>query len=857
MKKRLWIVPLAIIGLVLAIKVIDMQHGNAQFAAPNPNAVQLIVNPEPTEITPYRVGINIADHSNWGASQLMRNVLLNPGFEGTVDRIVAITSQSDEWSFSDEDGFGHEDGYWNGAQFDIRSGALAGTSGTVTTSLKQGPSGLPQYYADTPLIGLQPKDALALTKFSDSDPTNEWWLGSGSNLLTAALGDIPPESQGKQSLRFELKDWAPVEIKSYIDHIAKKAGKLLPINGRWRFTAWVRGEGEAAEVTVSFTRHGAPPFFEETFQPTAEWQEYTFEFDAQDNGPPNIMEFNLTAIGQNAMVWVDDLFLGPIEDNPTTFRQQVVDALKDLRPSFIRNQAPYGDTWENRNSHPTARRTFHARAWNIPVTHFNYSIGEFFDLCAHVGANPWLIVSPTFSDSEYEALGRFLAEKGNKERFSEIIVEFSNENWNWLFRANGYPYPEVHGVVSERAFRFIEQGADGNVNIRKVINGQHDFPWLTGQFIENASHADGMAVAPYFLTSLDAGTQPNEALRLLFEDDKGYLQDETQKAKDFGMTMAIYEMNLHTTSGTAPSSERTPIVAGAASGAALAKKILSSMLLGVNPVTIYQLAQFETDAWDIEDNVALWGVVRDLGPPLKYRPSGLAIYMLNRAISGDMYTIQPMDAPNETTANLTMAAFRPSEGWTAAIVSNNPNAVELEVTFPNDNHPVPTFIQELSASSPFETNEEGENVRVERKPIEIAERTVRVTVPAWGLIVLGSTEDNAVVEGAVTPKPEPEPIPESPPPPPRVPKPEPIPEPPPPPEPEPEPEPIPEPPPEPEPEEPAPTNLDVIRNQLRELRRRRRSLRKEYRHQEEQYQQELDTIREEQRKLRDQLEAAY
>lgn len=812
MKKRWFILPI-VIAVVVAIKVIDIQQGNAELPTPTSNALQLRINPEPIVSHPNRVAINLGDHTNGGASQLLQNVLVNPGFEGTIDRIVVIPKETEEWAFSDEENYPHPDGAWDGAVFNIRSGPLAGTTGKVINSYERGPNGLPYYEVDRSLIGLNPKEGIVLTQILDRDPTNGWWLGKGSDRLSAAPGDTPPTSQGNQSLRFELNQGSPVEVISYLDHLAEKAGKQLPVNGKWRFKAWMRAAGENTKVQVSFRRGQSFPFFVETLTPNSQWQEYAFDFDAKDSGPTGILEFKIAAVGDNAELFVDDLWLGPVEDNPTVFRQQVVDALQELRPSFLRSFPPFGDTFENLTAAPTARRLATSRIWNQPASAYNYSVGEFLDLCAHVGANPWLIVPATFTDTELTAFGQFLAQNAPQGRFSEVIVEFGNENWNWMFRATGYPYPELHGAIAKRAFDLIQQKTQDHVNLRKVINGEHALPWMAGQFLEKTPDADTLAVAPYFINSLDADTSPSAATELLFQNDGGLLAKEAAKAKGLGKSMAIYEMNLHTASGTATEAERTPIVAGAASGAALAKRILDSMSLGVDPIAIYRLAQFETPTWDVEETVPLWGIVRNFGPPIRYRPTGLAISLLNQAIGGNMYSIES----TPEAENLTIAAFNPSDGWTAAIVSSHPEPIELEITFPEDSTPIPTFARILNAPSALSTNEDNENVRITKEPIASMDRTVRITVPSCGCAVLGTTEEKHPVASITS---EPNPLP-------------------------------------PHPTKTEPTMPpEEVRQRLLELREERQELNREFRQQQDKYQEKLNSIREEQQALRDQLEAS-
>lgn len=717
--------------------------------------VSLNPGSNPIESGVERFGINLGQWTQYGTAQFANNVIMNPGFEGHVDRHIVITTQSSSNTFSDESNRGFDDGYWNNGTFEIRTGPHAGTNGVIDLSKKQGSGGYPEYTTQAPLPTLDARTVIAITKTASPDPVDNWWV-SDTSTTRIDTNESRTGGTGQQSLRLSPTASNKAEISSYIDHDSKIAGKTLLIDGQWRCTFWAKGDHEGATIELFFRRmNGTPRFFHESFTLTTEWQEYTIDFTAEDNGEPEMLQFYIKAPSPDTTVWIDDVFVGKVQDTPSFFRDRVIEVLKEINPSYLRELFHLGDTFENRVSDVGKRKAFTIRAGGSEAKAWSYSLEEFLDLSQAVGANPWIVIPTPFSDEENRRLGEFLAQKANTARFSQIVVEFGNENWNWIYRPLGIPYPEEHGSASDRAFEFIKLGAGDAINAKYVINGQHGYPELTYRFAENSQTADAMAIAPYFLFSLDAGKSEQEQLSLLFEDDP-FIEKITNDMEALGKETFVYEINLHTSEGNAPDNERERVVAGRASGVALAKQLLNCLELKVGPIMIHNLSQFRSKAHDITGFVKLWGITRNFDTPPYIRPTGLAMTMLNRVVGGDSYTLDSSSSSTKSE-NVTAIAFKQNVMWKAAIVSENNTDTVINVTFPDDGVPLPASYQVLNSATPFDTNEVDENVTIVQKNGAIKERTVQVTVPAYGLVVLGFN--------AYTPPPEEpasEPVPDQP-----------------------------------------------------------------------------------------------
>lgn len=685
-----------------------------------------------------RIGINLGTWTTWGAEQFNKNVLMNPGFEGYIDRVIVIVSQAEKNTFSDQPDWGYDDDYWKDAYFEIRTGAAKGTTGKITRSLRKGTNGSPQYTTESPLPELAPKDIIILTKISNEDPVPIWWIAENSkNRVHVDTDNKRPLSSGTQSLILEPKPDSPAEINFYLDSMADKAGKLLLINGKWRFSIWIRTDTMDDSVILNFRRiNGSKPFFEKVFPATNKWVEHTFDFSATDLGDPQTLQLSIAAVGSGGKVWLDDLYLGPLEnDNATSFRQAVIDILLKVRPSYIRDtQGQLGDTFQNRIADIYKRRATSTRAFaGVRGLSTAYSIPDLLQLCQRVGANPWIVVPPTFSNEEAFLLGQYLAQHANKTTFSTVIVEFGNENWNWLFRSTGIPYPAQHGLVAETVFKQIHEGANGEVNFINVVNGQHVSPDLSKEFLQSTPSADKIAIAPYFFRTLDAGGSSEQHLKELFQDDGGLMKRLTELTQPLNKKVAVYEVNLETTKGSAKEGERLTYTNSQAAGSALAKRLLEGMLLGIQPEIVFNLAQFDANT-EGHGKVRLWGIVHDLDTK-RMRPQGLAMVMLNAVAGGQLYAASPESAHEGITA----AFFQDKDQWKAALVNATNTPQEVSITFSSGKPP--TTVWTLKAGSPLDTNEEKEKVTIERQSLTKKEEVVTSIVPAWGFVVLNTNEE--------------------------------------------------------------------------------------------------------------------
>lgn len=681
-----------------------------------------------------RLGLNLGEWMAWGAAQFPANVLKNPGFEGLIDRAIVIVKAADKQGFSDDTAWTKRpDGFWAGAHYDVRSGVDAGMQGVIFDS-QASKQGLPEFTVTGTAPNLKPGDAVSLTRINDNGLPSQWWFSAG--LLPGQLTvskDKRPHSSGIRTLALKPLPEKPVEVLSYLDAIGDRAGKLLPVNGAWKLRFWLKQIEPGASVTVSFRRiNGSKPFFQETFQATEKWQLITRRFTATDDGQPATLALSFRSESNSGAVLLDDAELGPVaKSEAPPFRRELVAALKQLQPGYLRDwQGQLGDTFQNRTADVFARRASRYRPGSEST--FSYNLHDFLQLAAAVGSQPWIIVPPTMGDKELQQLGDYLSKQIGVFHFKEMLVEFGNENWNPVFRPAGIPDYQAHGQAATRAFQQLLAGAKQHPALRTVVNGQYVNPWLSAKFLNGVNNADALAIAPYFLFKLDGTENP---LTALFDQDD-FFQETLAATQAAGKELMVYEVNLHATSGNASSVNRDIATTSAAAGAALAKRLLTALNLGIKRQCLYTLAQYDAyiDSQQSQRGlVKLWGVARDLGGSPRLRPTGLVMAMINKVLPADIHSIKSLAADDKA---ITLTAFHNATGWALAAVSAKAQPQKITVSFPASKTTRHWRVLRLDSQSPTDNNEENENVRITEEAVRSQNGQVSLMLPPYSFAIM-------------------------------------------------------------------------------------------------------------------------
>ncbi len=670
-----------------------------------------------------RYGLNLGGSGTWGAEQLRANVLGNPGFEAVLDRSILVVSAVDGARVVDDSAWlARADGFWRGGTYDIRSGAAAGTQGRIIDSRKPVGGGT-EIVLDGPVGQLGSGDVAVLTRTVDPEPAPAWWTGRGSQ-IAGTEEDRRPGSPGRRALRLLATPERPAELLHYFDNIADRAGKLLPVRGRWKLELWARSSSPAARLQLHFDRNGHEVFLDVELAPTPDWQQHVFEFEGRDDGPPGVLTLSVRAT--RGEVLIDDAYLGEISPGAGGFRRAVVDTLKTLRPGFLRDwQGQLGDTLDNRIAGSQGHRPVRYRPGEGEIQN-HYGLADFFALCAEVGAQPWVVAPTTLDDDEWRRFGAWLRTAADRHRFDTIMLEFGNENWNELFRPAGIPRAAAHAAVADRAFRLLREGSRGDARIVTVANAQFVNPDSPRDIGLRSGEASRIAVAPYFLYTLDAGTTLAGAQRAAFRESDELIRQEAATAAHQGKRLAVYEENFHTTLGNADPSLRNALVTGATSGPALARRLLQGTLAGIREQAVYRLAGFDSYVQEGKGLVRLWGVTRDLSVADRLRPTGLALSMLNRVAGGGAQAMACSGAP---CAGLTAVAF--DQGRRLAVVSARDEPASLSLPCAQEE----LQLELLDGSLPEPNNEEDVEVMARTAALTCRDGRATFVLPAYSLAV--------------------------------------------------------------------------------------------------------------------------
>ncbi len=727
------------IGAALIVALVAIGINREPAAVAHSASATLSVSPGAAIVKVPRIGVDLGSWTYYGAEQFSSNVVMNPGFEPTIDRAIVIVHDTSAAGFSDDSSWlGRPDNFWNGATFQVRTGQSAGYFGTIATSLQSGSDGLPWFSTSGPAPALAAGDVISLlTTQSAGAPANWWVPGSSSGNVAINTSDHRPGSPGYSVAQLTLQAGQTTEIDSYLDSMDGTDGapKFLPINGPWQLSFWSHAAGGTANMSVSFSRLGptsSVSFLSQSVPVTAAWQQTVINFTASDTGPVGTLALSFAASGAaGSQVRLDDVTLERSLDLPNAFRAEVIGALTALHPSYLRDwQSQLGDTTANRLATSFARSPSRYRPDPDGSQQlFLYSLPDFLALCNQIGAQPWIVVPTTLYDSEFAALGTYLAQAQATYHFSEIVAEFGNENWNSDFRPAGIENPVPMGQLANRAFATISQSAGSSVPLHFEVNSQFVNPWIGQQAIANAPAASAADVGPYFFYTLNAGTALSAAIASMMTDDETALVAQlAATTTPLGKAVDVYEVNLSTFEGTAPESQRTPLIAGAVSGTALARRLMIGMNAGIRRQCVWSLSQYDNFLSASAGYMRLFGITHDLTTASSFRPTGLAVEMLNKAIGGDFHPVTISGA-----TGLTAVAFLSSAGWSMAIASTNSTLTKVAINFPTT-APAPTRFLSLESSSVTATNETQEQVKIGQ--VAEPKGLQNVSVPAYGFLVM-------------------------------------------------------------------------------------------------------------------------
>ncbi len=745
-----------------------------------------------------RLGINISGQLSYDSAQMLRDITFNnPGFESQMWQSVLTCAAVNGNTCTDNNGWSQWPAdFLQGGSFEFIYGSAKGKTGTLASMTKaSGNGGAGAWYnfgAVKPAVG----DIFIIKKDFPGNPAAGWWpTTSGGGTITAETSDLSPHTAGKQALVFNANgSGQSASVYSYFDSTAGRS--FLQMKGSYTLTFRAKSASGSKILSVSVERitstHGNAQYFNQQVPLTNQWQDFTFNFTADEDGTyigTALLGFSATG----GTIYLDDAVVTESAEasNKTAFRDAVVDRLKQVNPGVLRymdSGVSFGTSIDNMIAVPDARLRTGFGQGSSTTNAVPMGLEEFLQLCEAVGAEPWYTLPMGVSPAETQHLIQFLAGDsstpyGAKRAalgqsapwtsvFPKIHIELGDEAWNTAFSGDFIVAPAAYGSRVATIFG-AAKSAPGYEESKfdLIMDGWAAVPWWNQQAMNAASNTyDTIDVAPYtFDTFTDFSSNPAIFGSMLAQPEaidsrttgSMYQQMQTVSGQASGLSgkpanLAVYEVNLSTTTATAPQSVINEVVPSLGAGLSTAEHMLLMMRDdNVQLQTMFALPGYQngyTNPHGGGGNVQLWGTVVDMGGQSNLcRPQFLAETLANTAIGGNMIATTQTGADptwNESSPNDTanpiiikgahyIQSFAFVKGTENSLILFNLNLTSaLPVTFTGTNAPRGEVqVGTLNSANLTDTNESGSKVAITNSTIADFKSGSTINLPAHSMTV--------------------------------------------------------------------------------------------------------------------------
>ncbi len=563
---------------------------------------------------------------------------------------------------------------------------------------------------EVPLPDGQPLDGMGI--FLEKDARHEGYAKHfpgasvwGSSNYSVVTGDVHPDSFGQAAVLLdgtkEAQDYDK-ETRAYkpMRHPSTRAfymfmggwGRYADLNGTWH----VKFKAKAVTTEHNFRILPVVQGYEAKLSPlvpvlTDTWDSYeqTLTIDCFTRPYPDTksggsLSFLFEANG--GKILFDDVEIwNAVDTNPTAFRDDAVEALKQLNPGILR-YATMGGVPKNDIMPPMQRYNSHNRIekpsgpYGVDGSTRVWNFSEHLELCEYLSCSSWYNVPGTLHEEEIDIIVEFLAgpieTEGGKiraaqghpqpwtETISEIHIEIGNEPWNDRlgFLAGGYDGPDYW----ENIFKRIKESPYYKKNIVLHASGQNYLPDMTRRILSATPSADCYSIAPYQIHGVTK--QQYELLKNeksffrwavahpLVRSYGKHLKRQMDAISAFDCEFSVYEQGWHITGGDLPLEPRNRFVTSLPAGVAIINHLLLQMRdFGFRYQNFFCFTQHSVGIPRIGP-VRLWGSVLSLRPEkFRFRPTGYAFKLANEVLQlrGDMMeTVHPDNQPMFTSAIL-------------------------------------------------------------------------------------------------------------------------------------------------------------------------------------------------------------
>jgi hypothetical protein len=736
-----------------------------------------------------RFGINLGTLTFYDSGQTLRNLLVrNPGFEGQIwNSTVRCASGSATTCIDENQWSGWPAGFWNGATFEVFFGAAENRSGKIVDSTAPSKGQGVALRFDGPGVAPGKGDYLILRKTVPGEASAGWWPSArGAGKLADNTTDLPPGTLGTQTLSLTApssSDFA--SVASYFD--STKGKTFLQLNGSYELRFKAKGTGGSNKIDIRVARSDIAPYFNQTEDLSADWKAYSVRFDASENGGSiGMMGVVFGTVGADSFE-LDDVSLTKANSdssNPTVFRDEVVNALRDLQPSTLRDwSGQLGETLDNLLRPEFGRQRTGYSAWASDSDSVGYGLHDFLQLCSVLKADPWFVVPSTFSTADASNLVQYLAGDATTlygakrallghpapwtETFAKIHLEFGNEAWNSLFKGGTIEYPDAYGKRAQSIFAAMRlEPSYVPARFDLVLGGQAAWPGRDTEIQNNCNNNDSFTTAVYSMSTVNSFLDDEALLGSTFAEPEAYMSASgTTEGLTPGMVyqdfhaiqssshpvpLSFYEINMGTMSGGITQDALSSYASSLGAGLAIVDTMLQAVRqFNVLDQELFALSQYEVLRPD-RKRAPLWGAVIDMGVTDRRRPQYLALQLANRAIGEDASMLETVHsgadpvwyqpAVNAVQFNrahfLQSFAFATDKGR-SIILFNLSRTAELPVTFGGANAPYGSVLMwRLNAASSKQTNESANLVRIDSSAIKDFDSLAPLVLPPHSMTIL-------------------------------------------------------------------------------------------------------------------------
>lgn len=773
----------AMAAILLTPWITACQHPSAE---PTPAITTITIGPKVLHADVKRLGINLSGQSFYDSGQMLRNLTFrNPGFEGETWQSILHCKTVTATTCTDENQYTvWPAGFLDGARYELLSGPAKGVTGTVraSTATANG-QGVTLTLANQPTAG----DFLLVRIDKPGNAQAGWWTNlNGGASLSTEFKDLSPDTPGKQALRIDASGPnQSAAISSYFDSFEGRS--FVQLSGRHTlfFRSKLLQGKDLASVSIQRldTRHGSHTFLSKSFALTPKWRNYSFTFDAAEDGT-SVGTVGLTFTFEHTAALLDDVALNaaPSADNPTAFRNEVVKTLRDLRPGVLRymdNGTNFGSSLDNLLAPPFARQRSGASTQLTIQEDIPIGLHEFLALAKAVDAEPWFSMPPGISLTDAAGLVEYLSGSpttkfgairtslGQREPwtsvFRQIHLELGNEQWNARsFAGSTIADPTAYGQRAAKIFAAVRSSSGFSATKFDLVLGSWaTVPWWTQQEIAASSGFDSVAVAPYLFNDFNESSSTEAIFGPMLSEPEmmdsrpdGYMAQQSKAAK--ATHLSVYEVNLGSMTGSAAISQSDidHTIPSMGAGLALADHMLLMLRdLGITTQCLFALPEYVNNftAPGPKRMIPLWGAVVDMGGPTNLRrPQFLTEQLANEAIlptmlatrlTGPAHTWDQPVSPNDKVkldhAQL-IQTFAFAEGVHHSLILLNLSRTEtISVTFSGITKPHNSVEESrVTAANITDSNETSEQVSIRRQHLSAFDPSSPYSLPPHSMTVL-------------------------------------------------------------------------------------------------------------------------